>query len=72
VSTPSLLLRFDLRQRLAARGFNPATLLILPALALTAALFLYPFAYGLVLSFPPQAGRMGRELCDLLLRPISL
>jgi putative spermidine/putrescine transport system permease protein len=56
VSTPSLLLRFDLRPRLAAPGFNPATLLILPALALTAALFLYPFAYGLVLSFRPKQG----------------
>ena len=25
--------------------------------------FLYPFAYGLVLSFRPQDGQLGRQLC---------
>jgi putative spermidine/putrescine transport system permease protein len=45
-----------LRQRLSARGIDGVTLLILPALVLIAALFLYPFAYGLILSFQPKQG----------------
>jgi putative spermidine/putrescine transport system permease protein len=46
----------SLRQRLSARGIDGVTLLILPALVLMAALFLYPFAYGLILSFQPKQG----------------
>ena len=42
-----------LRLRLAARGLDGVTLLTLPALIFTAALFIYPAAYGLWLSLRP-------------------
>jgi putative spermidine/putrescine transport system permease protein len=45
----------DLRQRLAARGLDSLTLLVLPAALFIIALFIYPFLYGLALSFTPQA-----------------
>jgi putative spermidine/putrescine transport system permease protein len=44
------------RQWLALRGIDGVTLLVLPALILIVLLFVYPFAYGLVLSFQPKAG----------------
>ena len=48
--------RQSLRQRLAARGIDGVTLLIVPAALLLVLFFLYPFAYGLVLSVQPKAG----------------
>jgi putative spermidine/putrescine transport system permease protein len=45
-----------LTQRLAARGLDSLTLLVLPAVLFTLALFIYPFLYGLWLSFQPKAG----------------
>jgi putative spermidine/putrescine transport system permease protein len=45
-----------LRQRLANRGFDGVTLLILPALLFIIGVFIYPFLYGLVLSFNPLDG----------------
>ena len=48
----------SLRQRAAARGLDGAVLLLLPAVLLIVALFVYPFGYGLVLSFRPLAGGM--------------
>jgi putative spermidine/putrescine transport system permease protein len=45
-----------LSQRLAARGFDSLTLLVLPAIVFMLALFIYPFFYGLWLSFQPKAG----------------
>lgn len=45
-----------LKQRLAARGFDGLTLLVVPAILFLLALFIYPFLYGLVLSFEPKAG----------------
>lgn len=45
-----------LKQRLAARGIDGLTLLVLPAVFFLLALFIYPFLYGLVLSFNPKAG----------------
>jgi putative spermidine/putrescine transport system permease protein len=45
-----------LRLRLAARGLDGVTLLVLPSIALLFALFVYPFSYGLWLSFNPKAG----------------
>jgi putative spermidine/putrescine transport system permease protein len=44
------------RVRLAARGLDGTTLLVLPALAMVLALFIYPFLYGLWLSFVPAKG----------------
>lgn len=44
------------RQRLANRGIDGVTLLVLPALLFVLAVFVYPFLYGLVLSFnPPES-----------------
>ena len=48
--------RFSLRRRLAARGVDGITLLVLPALLALLALFVYPFIYGLVVSFAPKVG----------------
>ena len=45
-----------LRIRLAARGIDGTTLLVLPALAAILGLFVYPFVYGLVLSLEPKVG----------------
>lgn len=45
-----------LKQRLAARGLDGLTLLVLPAVIFVLALFIYPFLYGLFLSFTPKEG----------------
>ncbi|MGX5732860.1 ABC transporter permease [Bosea thiooxidans] len=45
-----------LKQRLAARGYDGLTLLCVPAILFLLALFIYPFLYGLVLSFEPKQG----------------
>jgi putative spermidine/putrescine transport system permease protein len=47
--------RPPLRVRLALRDLDGVTLLALPAVLFVAALFVYPFLYGLVLSFTPKA-----------------
>ena len=44
------------RLRLASRGLDGVTLLVLPSLALLFALFIYPFTYVLWLSFNPKTG----------------
>jgi putative spermidine/putrescine transport system permease protein len=44
------------RIRLAQRGLDGTTLLVLPALMFVILLFVYPFLYGLVLSFRPLKG----------------
>jgi putative spermidine/putrescine transport system permease protein len=43
-------------QRLAARGFDGVTLLVVPCVLVVLGLFVYPFLYGLVLSFHPKNG----------------
>ncbi|GLW12957.1 ABC transporter permease [Microtetraspora sp. NBRC 13810] len=45
-----------MRHRLAERGVDRMLLLLLPAAVFITALFLYPFLYGLQLSFQPQGG----------------
>ncbi|PZS19556.1 MAG: ABC transporter permease [Pseudonocardiales bacterium] len=45
-----------LRHRLAERGIDRALLLLVPGLIFIAVLFLYPFLYGVGLSFSPQQG----------------
>ena len=47
-----------LRVRLSARGLDAVTLLVIPAVALLLALFIYPFTYGLWLSFNPKDGTL--------------
>jgi len=48
--------RLPLRQRLALRGLDGVTLLVLPAALFIVLLFVYPFIYGFVLSFQPKTG----------------
>jgi putative spermidine/putrescine transport system permease protein len=48
--------RPPLRIRLALREVDGVTLLAVPAILFVLALFVYPFLYGLVLSFEPKAG----------------
>jgi putative spermidine/putrescine transport system permease protein len=48
--------RTPLRLRLAARGLDGVTLLVVPAVLLVVLLFVYPFLYGLLLSFEPKEG----------------
>ncbi|MFT8242888.1 ABC transporter permease [Roseomonas sp. BN140053] len=48
--------RPSLGLRLAARGLDGVTLLVLPAALMLAGLFLYPFLYGFFLSFSPKDG----------------
>ena len=43
-------------QKLAARGFDGVTLLVIPDVVMLGALFIYPFLYGLMLSFEPKEG----------------
>jgi putative spermidine/putrescine transport system permease protein len=45
-----------LRHRLAERGVDRVLLLLLPGVVFAVALFLYPFLYGLQLSFAPKEG----------------
>ena len=45
-----------LRRRLALLGLDGTTLLIVPALLFLIAVFVYPFFYGLWLSFAPKTG----------------
>ena len=46
----------SLSQRLQARGIDTTTLLVVPAALIIVATFVYPFLYGLVLSFRPKVG----------------
>jgi putative spermidine/putrescine transport system permease protein len=48
--------KLALRHRLAERGIDRTLLLILPGVIAIAALFCYPFVYGLGLSFQPAKG----------------
>jgi putative spermidine/putrescine transport system permease protein len=51
-------MNLPLRMRLAARGVDGVTLLLLPAAALVVGLFVYPFLYGFWLSFRPKDGSL--------------
>jgi putative spermidine/putrescine transport system permease protein len=46
----------SLRHRLAERGVDRMLLLVVPGVLVIAVLFVYPFLYGLRLSFQPQQG----------------
>jgi putative spermidine/putrescine transport system permease protein len=50
--------RPPLLQRLSAQGYDGTTLLVIPAVGFLLLLFVYPFLYGLFLSFRPKAGGM--------------
>ena len=56
MSASSTTAEIPLKQRLAARGLDGLTLLVLPAVIFLLALFIYPFLYGLFLSFEPKQG----------------
>jgi putative spermidine/putrescine transport system permease protein len=53
---PAGMPRMALRHRLADRGVDRTLLLLVPAVVFIVALFVYPFVYGLQLSFQPQPG----------------
>ncbi len=55
-STPVTSGRPSLRHRLAERGYDRTTVLVLPAALFVGALFVYPLLYGLSLSFSPLHG----------------
>jgi len=48
--------RLSLRRRLREHGLDAVTLLVIPGVLFVLALFIYPFLYGLVLSFHPKEG----------------
>jgi putative spermidine/putrescine transport system permease protein len=48
--------RTALRHRLAERGIDRQLLLLVPAAAFVVLLFIYPFLYGVGLSFQPESG----------------
>jgi putative spermidine/putrescine transport system permease protein len=48
--------RLPLRRRLREHGLDSVTLLVIPGVLFVLALFIYPFLYGLVLSFHPKTG----------------
>lgn len=48
--------RPTLRRRMAAAGWDRTTLLVVPAALFVLLLFIYPFIYGLILSFEPMKG----------------
>jgi putative spermidine/putrescine transport system permease protein len=58
-STEVMLTRVEkqtLRHRLAERGIDYSLLLLAPAVLVMVALFLYPFLYGVSISFEPEQG----------------
>lgn len=56
IPVPSLDARRPIRHRLAERGIDWSLLLLLPAVVVIAGLFLYPFIYGVSISFEPVNG----------------
>jgi len=48
--------QLSLRRRLKERGLDGVTLLVIPGVLFVLALFIYPFLYGLFLSFSPKTG----------------
>ena len=57
---------------LRERGLDGVTLLVIPGVLFVLALFIYPFIYGLVLSFQPEGRRLAGELRQVLHRPVPL
>jgi len=49
----------SLKHRLADRGLDTSLILLLPAAAFVILLFIYPFLYGIGLSFQPKEGGIG-------------
>src|SRR5438552_4857936 len=56
MSAPTTAEPIPLRLRLAERGLDGITLLAAPAALFVILLFVYPFLYGLYLSFTPKEG----------------
>jgi putative spermidine/putrescine transport system permease protein len=56
MSAPLAPLKPPLRPRLAARGIDGTTLLVLPGLVVMLALFVYPFLFGVIDSLMPKKG----------------
>ena len=58
MSTPDSI-KPSLKHRLADRGLDTSLLLLLPAAVFIVLLFIYPFLYGIGLSFQPKEGGIG-------------
>jgi putative spermidine/putrescine transport system permease protein len=56
IAVGSVSTRVSVRRRLKERGLDGVTLLVLPGVIFVLGLFVYPFLYGLFLSFKPQKG----------------
>src|SRR5690606_13800587 len=50
----------SLRHRLAERGVDRTLLMLLPAILFTLVLFIYPFSYGIGLTFQPSLVTQGQ------------
>ena len=58
MSTPDVV-KPSLKHRLADRGLDTSLILLLPAAVFVILLFIYPFLYGIGLSFQPKEGGIG-------------
>ena len=54
--SPEMSTTLSLRRRLKERGLDGVTLLVIPGVVFVLVLFIYPFLYGLFLSFTPKKG----------------
>jgi putative spermidine/putrescine transport system permease protein len=61
--------RLPLRLVLAQRGIDGVALLVVPSVVFILALFVYPFLYGLVLSFEPKTGGWLRNYQQFFAEP---
>lgn len=59
MSTTTTPIKPSLKHRLADRGVESSLLLLLPAAVFVVLLFVYPFLYGIGLSFQPKTGGIG-------------
>jgi len=63
----------SLRHRLADRGIDTSLLLLAPAAVFVVMLFVYPFMYGIGLSFQPKGGGIGlKSYTDFFKDPYQL
>ncbi|TVT25381.1 sugar ABC transporter permease [Amycolatopsis acidiphila] len=59
----------SLGARLADRGIDRALLLLIPAVAIVGLLFVYPFVYGVLISFSPENGGAWANYRDFFTDP---
>lgn len=64
--------RQPLSHRLSERGIDWSLLLLLPAILVLAGLFLYPFLYGISISFQPRSGGPFQNYIDFFTNPYQV